>query len=599
MVKPDWRWVAPRLASLYHRGLLVPFIGAGLSRPTCPGWGDFITHLETSAATGVGTGRDTAALIRRANKTVLALRHRGQGALEKAVHEALAASPVRIPEGIECLADIWWPLVITTNYDNLYASTVVSKWKTRPLVLGRSPMHCFQVGRVLREPLSPALWAIQGYLDTPCAEHFDSQNQLASELIVGHEEYRRVTHREPHFRRTFAEVYRNRSLLFVGSGLQEQYFLDLFSEIREFYGPNGHLHFAFAPEGELDVDFLLREFQVAVVEYAVPKDNLADHSDRQRHLRELKHAIAVAPTPSRWDYQVPHPTKARTACFSVESTPLPDTLEAHGCLAVSAGGELGRGRLWLSPPIKQLVETYAPGVPHRMLGHYVARYGDHPVFAVVAREERSSAGRFDWDGERTLAAVYWATRNLLAHAQQMGFTTVHAQLFASGPELDGARDAKPPFRPAHALAEMASAFGDFARAGESSDDLRMVVHVVDPGVYTELRRGRLYLPEFLGCEDLRIWVSIELEGGPPSYHHLHIPALEFSDSRPLTTGSPVRLRDIARMFHIPEDWTVDVWPSPQRGWAPGPLQNLGDKEVVFAAVAGSTVRFIAPGTPRD
>ncbi|ATB49292.1 SIR2 family NAD-dependent protein deacylase [Corallococcus macrosporus] len=318
MMKPDWRWVAPRLASLYHRGLLVPFIGAGLSRPACPGWGGLITRLEAAAATGAGTGEDPLSLIRRANKTVLALRHRGQGALEKAVREALTTTPVTIPESATCLADIWWPLVITTNYDNLYPSSVSSRWKIRPLVLGRSPMHCFQVGRVLREPLAPALWAIQGYLDTPCDEHFDFQNQLASELVVGHEEYRRVTHREPHFRRAFAEIYRNRSLLFVGSGLQDQYLLDLFSEIREFYGPNGHLHFAFAPEGELDVDFLLREFQVAVVEYSVPSNNPTDHSNRHRHLRELKHAIDVAPSPSRWDYQVARPSRDSVACFSVE-----------------------------------------------------------------------------------------------------------------------------------------------------------------------------------------------------------------------------------------------------------------------------------------
>ncbi|RKH92865.1 SIR2 family protein [Corallococcus sp. AB038B] len=599
MLKPDSRWVAPRLASLYHRGLLVPFIGAGLSRPTCPGWEEFINRLETAAETGAGAGRDTAALIRRANKTVLALRHRGQGTLVKAARAALATKNVKVPEGTRCLADIWWPLVITTNYDNLYPSAVLARWKTQPLVLGRSPMHCFQVGRVLREPMAPALWAIQGYLDTPCAEQFDAGSSLSAELVVGHEEYRRVTHREPHFRRTFAEVYRNRSLLFVGSGLQEQYLLDLFSEIREFYGPNGHLHFAFAPKGELDVDFLLREFQIAVVEYDVPKDDPANHGDRQERLRELTRAIETAPAPSRWDYQLEHPTRTFHSCFSVECSPLPETLADGSCVAVSAGGAHGEGSLRLSPPMRKVIQTHALGAKLHSLDSHVVRYVDRPAYAVVAREVNvaSMDTKKFGDGERTLSAVYWATRHLLGHAYKEGFTIVHTQLFASGPELHSVDTENPPFRPVHALAEMAGAFGDFVRNSGLSRGVRMVVHLVDPGVYTELRRSRLYLPEFLGCEDLRVWVSIEMEGMAPSYHNLHIPAMEFSGARSKATGSTVRLDDIARMFHIPHDWVVDVWPTPQRGWAPGPLDSLGGRAVVFTAVAGSTVRFISPKRP--
>ncbi|XXF76070.1 SIR2 family protein [Myxococcaceae bacterium GXIMD 01537] len=598
-MKPDWQWVSLRLATLYHRGVLVPFIGAGLSRPTCPGWGEFINRLESAAAVEAGAGHDPASLVRRANKTVLALRHRGQEALIEACRTALSSKDVHIPEGTQRLADIWWPLVITTNYDNLYPSAVRKRWNTQMHVFGRSPMHCFQVGRVLREPMSPALWAIQGYLDTPCGEQFDPMGHVATELVVGHEEYRRVTHREPHFRRAFAEIYRNRSLFFVGSGLQEQYLLDLFSEVREFYGPNGHLHFALAPKGELDVDFLLREFQIAVVEYDVPAGNPGDHSERQQRLTELRLAIESAPTVGRWDYRIPLTTEASTTCFSVECAPLPSTLEKDSCIAVSAGGVPGTDTLWLSTPIKSVIQQHAPGEKPQRLGSYVARYGGRPVFAVTARGKENTASHHRkgvWDGERTLAAVYWATRHLLSNAYSAGFTTVHSQLLASGPDLNS--DEKPPFRPVHALAEMASAFGDFVRAQSPAKDFRMAVHLIDPGVYTELRTSRLYLPEFLGCEDLRIWVSIEMEGLPPSYHNLHIPATEFTNLRATTQSGSIVMMDIARMFHIPEDWRVDVWPSPQTSWAPDTLANIGHRPVVFTAVAGSTVRFISPTSSR-
>ena len=60
---------------------------------------------------------------------------------------------------------------------------------------------------------------------------------LEPEVVVGHADYRRVALRSEGFRRTFAEVFRQRSLLFVGSGLTDRYLLDLFGQIVELYGP--------------------------------------------------------------------------------------------------------------------------------------------------------------------------------------------------------------------------------------------------------------------------------------------------------------------------------------------------------------------------
>ena len=51
------------------------------------------------------------------------------------------------------------------------------------------------------------------------------QEQFEAELVVRHAEYRRAANRVPHFRRRFAELFRTRSLLFLGSGLAEPYFL--------------------------------------------------------------------------------------------------------------------------------------------------------------------------------------------------------------------------------------------------------------------------------------------------------------------------------------------------------------------------------------
>jgi hypothetical protein len=579
-LKPSWSWVAPRLASLYQRGLLVPFIGAGLSRPTCTAWRELVLRLEAQAETGAGAGEDAEALVRRANRAVVALRNRGGDALVSAVRQAVTASPnAEPPPATRQLAEVWWPLVITTNYDDLYATAVERRWRTRPLVLGRSSLHCFQVGRALREAVPPMVWAIQGFLDAPCERRFDPSRRLVPELVVGHEEYRRVTHRELHFRRVFAEVYRSRSLLFVGSGLQERYFLDLFSEIRETFGPNGQLHYAFAPAGTLDVDFLLREYQIAVVEYRTNGD---DHGELETHLAELVRAIDAVPAQTRWELRVPG-ARGPTS-FAVESTPLPfeafEALPGGHCIAVSA--DRLDGRIVLGTQIREEVAGLGlnPEIP---AVDEVVRYGDEPLYAVIAREP---------DGERSLASVYWGTREILGRALEDGFTTVRAQLLASGPGLGAG--GSPPYWPMHALCEMAAAFGDFARVKAGDRELRMVVHVVDQGVLSELRRGRLSLEEHLACIDLRLWVSIELPGQSPVYHVVHVPAEEFAGAERPAREESVTLGELADSFSVPRSWTVDVWPSPGSRWERDRVQNHAGEPVIYAAVQGSTVRFMAP-----
>lgn len=45
-----------RLTTLYDRGLLVPFTGAGVSAPNSPLWEEFIQHLEVEARIQPGSG---------------------------------------------------------------------------------------------------------------------------------------------------------------------------------------------------------------------------------------------------------------------------------------------------------------------------------------------------------------------------------------------------------------------------------------------------------------------------------------------------------------------------------------------------------------
>lgn len=211
-----------------------------------------------------------------------------------------------MPEQTAALARIPWPLVLTTNYDELFARAYAEADRSNAAisarrrvfsrdvlthheeqllaVLGRSEGDVQRVLSSLAVTDAPILWALQGCLPTTTAG-VDAPLGLESEIVVGHEEYRRVTHRQQHFRRAFAEVFRRRSFLFLGSGLQESYFLDLFNEVLEFFGPNPHPHFALAcDEDHLDDEFLRTRFNILVVRYegkfdALPKmlGTLAGH----------------------------------------------------------------------------------------------------------------------------------------------------------------------------------------------------------------------------------------------------------------------------------------------------------------------------------
>ena len=283
MIIPDFDTLLPRLVSAYEQGRLVPFVGSGMSRRACSDWPTLIASLEAAAGVGDGSGLDgdTArdVLVRRANNAVRTLKRDAPGAFAKAVRTALLSQEPGVPPvspQMLALTQIWWPLALTTNYDNCYAAGFHQNFGSRQLaVVGRGAVDCQRVLSSLSTAGRSLLWALQGYLsDLPCTELSPlvtplsgDQRQLEEQLVVGHEEYRRITYRDLHFRRSFAEVFRQRSLLFLGAGLQESYLQELFGEVLEFYGPAARPHYAFVQAGEVDPAFMLARFQIVVVEY--------------------------------------------------------------------------------------------------------------------------------------------------------------------------------------------------------------------------------------------------------------------------------------------------------------------------------------------
>lgn len=257
--------------------------------------------------------------------------------MRKALYLKPPTDPAFITPQTKALARLYWPLVLTTNYDDLLYRAVYelrSGWAVR----GRSWYDCDQVVAGLTGPAPPTLWALQGFLPYPGGpfgrvfapgEVAALETELAAQMVVGHEEYRRVTHREPWFRRAFAEVFRSRSFLFLGSGLAENYLLELFGEALEMTGMSPYPHYAFVQKGEVDPDFLTSRLNILVIEY--PRGEHEHVTLRLNRLAEAVEKDRLKPASLGFSFRMP--------AFLRATPDVPDLLLVRGTLPSPGPGE--------------------------------------------------------------------------------------------------------------------------------------------------------------------------------------------------------------------------------------------------------------------
>jgi hypothetical protein len=295
------------LVVLYRQGVLVPFIGSGMSLPTCTNWLQFLKKLATNAGLAISNnafkkyGRVEAhTLYRFADQAVDAIRPMKHTDRARVYRDALRGwtddEKPSIPRQTISLASLFWPLVLSTKYDDLYWCATAS-WD-RPYILGRSIDDCHLVLRSLDETLPPILWALQGFVGGQVADfriRSRRQQELLNQIVVGHQQYQRAINSEVHFRRAFAEVFRRRSLLFLGSGLLEDYLVNLFGEIIHHHGPGPYPHFAMVSikdRKRFNSSFLQTRLGVVPVFYK-------DHSEVPDDLEELSDVVNYWPGSKR------------------------------------------------------------------------------------------------------------------------------------------------------------------------------------------------------------------------------------------------------------------------------------------------------------
>jgi hypothetical protein len=585
------RDVLPRLASAYEQGRLVPFIGSGMSRRTVSDWEGFVRRLEREAGlsengTPAGTPPEREELIRRANRAVRVLKAQEPGRFARAVRASLAdhAGAEAIPEQTRSLARLWWPLVLSTNYDTCFAAAFRAAKPARQLaIVGRSPEDCQRVLTSLTTGGRSLLWALQGFLPDfpeglfqPDPLERPALGRLESQLVVGHEEYRRVTYRDLHFRRAFAEVFRQRSLIFLGAGIQETYLQELFGEVLEYYGPATRPHYAIMPRDEVDPAFMLSRFQIVVFEYEP-----GDHGEVVRRLDQLAAAIEQprrAPVSWSWGRIASADRHWKSVPdLDVVRGPLPEQREEGECLAVSAGGS--GAAFFLSAGIRDLVGRWGVGgrdQPEMLSAPYLAGFADRHVYYVRARNDRD---------ERSLSHIYDASLALFDQAAPR-YDCIRMQLLAAGGQ--DKRSVAASTWKVRTYPERFS-FVQTVRAWAAWRDrnpeapCRLALHVVLDAVYHDIASGRIDVLELLTCRDIRFFVEVITDAGEVERRLMQ--------ELPGTTLETI----VAGLQLSPAHWEVEVSPPPSLDEHPGPVTDrLGLTLQQLGVLPGSTVHFRRP-----
>ncbi len=528
--EPTWKQAIPHLAALHRGGKLVPFIGSGMSRPVCTDWTSFIsqlcmaTHVSEEA---LSPTTPTEELLRRADDAIRVLRGWSSDRRRTEISEALSShgGAPDVPPQSKALAEFRWPLVMSTNYEDVFLHAIsLPSWNTDAYdVRGRTLQDCHAVLRSLDWPSSPILWAIQGFLGGPFmpaerAVRDDKRREsLLAEIVISHRQYQEAAYLNPHFRRAFSEVFRRRALLFLGSGITESYLAGLFAETMMMQGQRAGSHFALLPSSELDevhrrflsdrmgIQAYTYEHYDEVVEF------LTEFLASTKHFMpaRLRKGLAPAQTAvkiSSVGYRVAHAGGTEIGVHLAHQDVVDDTERQHVLWATSVGRNRGRSSdlLYHGTMSKAVLERLGLSTsefPPTPIDGYLYPHGREPrLIAVAARpKEGSSSDSLD---PRDLPEIRAAMLALLRYAANtQGIRAVRVGLLSAG------RSA--PWNPLFSLLMMLAAVRDFAQ--EAHHGLQVEITVVDSRAWTRVVSGELPVHEILSTSRLPVLVQIESE----------------------------------------------------------------------------------------
>ena len=527
------------LASIYDRGRLVPFTGSGMSIGECHDWKSFVERLVAHSRIVEPLGASNTEPVRRAAAALESLRRSGSD-IGEAVRKSVYVGGAHRVTHNHALARLYWPLLCTTNYDDVYLKEAFSARKTLPRVRGRSEADCRRVMQHLTFPAGELVWAIQGCLAPRTGELAgcmgSDHRSLERELVVGPAEYRQVAHLSPQFRRCFADVFRNRSFLFLGAGLSEPYVLNLFDEIIALGGPPPTPHFALVEEGTVDVDLMRDHYHIICNTFS--KGRYADVKTFLDHLADF--VLGERVRVHGWSYRAKTPSSVNnehcSAHFEVRRAPLPlpTAIKDDEVIAISCG------RDWATDPLGtpmpgHLFENRVP-IEDRdkptWLNDYTVSWNVKGSVLGIAARHRHDHGESSSRDERSPEAIRLAFMAFLDVVALRKAHTAHVQLLGVGRHRT--------FWPWVSLVQMARAYGQWSTLRHSVHPLpRAIIYVVAPDIVALLNAGHLQLAEHL--QDARMRVSIEVVdafGEVHSHQEFVDPSARLGTLRVFRSGPP-------------------------------------------------------------
>lgn len=561
----------------YRRGLLVPFIGSGINAPRLRLWSGLVKALAEEAGIGdvrLGTRPTDQQLILASERIVWQLRSQGRS-LADAMRTTLPnpkSSQDEPPPAATALASAWWPLILTTNYDSLLLDAFNKRHRRAEheaehdvmAVLGRSAADCHTLLASLNLPMRPMLWALQGFLGSGL-----NGVDLNYEIVLGYDHYRQATFENASFRAAFSEVYRNRSLLFVGTGLGEEYFRGLFGESIIRLGANQHAHCVLINKKDLKQDtcwFMHTRLNIVVLTYKDPP-NAPKYSGFAPCLQEIADALTEPPRGARrfWVHGATPPV-----CVDIEPTPLPEKSSAKHWIVGSAG----QGGLRVSGDVPTALQGSQIAIADHDDLKQVTGQG---VLLAIAREPDPGTGRHD----RDLRNVADVTTHALQVAVREGASTVSFMLLSASVR-------KGRWPRVFSLVQMLRGIRRFVqtRPLRKASPLRIVIHdtaaarvpdkAPDRSVWHAVETGRLDPAEVLDCRALRFFVEIEIEGS--------------TTRTPMYVDEEKTVQQVSQYLQLDSGWeaVLEPNPAPRRG---NRVTELDVSLLDAGVVPGSTLRF--------
>lgn len=591
----------------------------------CPSWNGFVAELENAAKVSSSTD-DT---VRRAHHATRALGRRSENALLDAVRNALYKSDPKATDATRQLASVWWPLVLSTNYDDLFFRAYCPPNAARlPVprdffqtpagnqpgagnaigyemrVLGRAVGDCDRVLLSLRETGPSILWALHGFLrkgvSAQPGDQRDDWRRLESELVIGHESYQQIVHAAVHYRRAFGEVYRQRSFLFLGSSLSDPYLLGLFAEVQELYGRSSLPHFAMvcAEDKKVDVEFLKSRFNMRCIQYD-------KHDDLPELLKAMNAEIEEGATRgTRWEFAADRRQRG-VGRLAVEYSdlPLPLSPGSRGtgkgaCIvfgSASDGSKKGNGSLPFGP---HFGAGFRDALAADLLKHLQtpANWQQSDVFpansefAATLLELKPQAGESTmryavvtaWrtlgaSAIRDLRQISVATQAALMWAATNGFDEVHMPLLATGSGSGIAGRS--------ALIEMVRGYACWFKASRVTRAVSLVLHLRNKAALFELSSGRTDIVEILSSPSmLRFWLEVSGAGEGSR--------AAGTDRELMLCDVSTKLKDVLDRAHLSfNEWSAEVDPPPTGGRYPLGPGHLGHGLEEIGLVPGATLRF--------